>query len=58
MSGYNSTPQYDDRSTPRYGGSTGARTPGARTPGQRTPGDRRDRRTPRGYGDATPLYDE
>ena len=58
MAGYNSTPQYDERSTPRYG-STGARTPSGRTPSQRTPGDRRgDRRTPRGFGDATPLYDE
>ena len=42
--GYNSTPSYDDRSTPRYG-SSGGRTPGARTPGggggSRTPGDRR-----------------
>ena len=61
-SGYNSTPSYDERSTPRYG-SSGGRTPGGRTPGAggRTPQDRRsgDKRTPRGhFGDATPLYDE
>ena len=50
VSGYNSTPHYDDRSTPRHG-SSGGRTPSERSGGGRTPGGR----TPGGPGGRTPV---